>query len=265
MANVKIKNEDSPYIFSIPHSGELLTSEMEWQLTPKAWEFLPNTDWHLNELYSFLRHYKVSMISTPYSRYVVDVNRPASANKFGNYRDSLVYETNTWDEEIYDLKPTEEELDRRIERYHKSYHVELEALIIEKVKKFGKVYLIDLHSFMGPISADVCIGNRHGVTCSADFFTKVYDAFNSETFEVVKNDVFVGGYITKSYAIEDVVETVQIELGYSTYIEASDLDIASVPRKNTTLFYETAYRLERVMENLGIEKKDKSIFGGMFG
>ncbi|CAA6816661.1 MAG: N-formylglutamate amidohydrolase [uncultured Sulfurovum sp.] len=265
MSDIKIKNEDSPYIFSFPHSGELLTSEMEWQLTPKAWEFLPNTDWYLNELYSFLKYYKVNMISTPHSRYVVDVNRSLTANKFGNYRDSIVYETNSWDEEIYALKPTSEEVERRIERYYKPYHEALEALIIEKVKKFGKVYLIDLHAFMGPITADVCLGNRNGTTCSNAFFTQIFDAFKSENFDVVKNDVFIGGYITQSYAVEEVVESVQIELGYSNYIEASELNVPKVPQKNTTLFYETADRLERVIQALGIEKKDKSLFGGMFG
>ena len=265
MSDIKVKNEDSPYIFSIPHSGELLTSEMEWQLMPQAFKFMPNVDWHLNELYDFLKHYKVSMISTPHSRYVVDVNRPLSANKFGNYRNSIVYETNTWDEKIYALDPTEEEIARRIERYYKPYHEALEALIIEKVTKFGKVYLLDLHSFMGPISADVCLGNRNGTSCSEELFYTLYNAFRKEKFDVVKNDVFIGGYITKSYAIEEVVETIQIELHYSTYIEEFDLDVLQVPAKNTTPFYETATKLERIMQALGIEKKDKSLFGGMFG
>jgi len=265
MSDIKIKTEDSPYIFSIPHSGQLLTLEMEWQLTPEAYKFLPNVDWYLNELYGFLKHYKVNIISTPHSRYVVDVNRSLSANKFGNYRDSIVYETNTCNEAIYALKPSEEEITRRIERYYKPYHAELEALIIDKVKRFGKVYLIDLHSFMGPISADVCLGNRNGTTCSEAFFTKLYDAFSRDNFETVKNDLFIGGYITKSYAVKDVVESVQVELNYNNYIEAADLNVAKIPEKNRALFYETADRLESVMQLLGIEKKDKSLFGGMFG
>jgi len=78
--HIRIKNEDSPYIFSFPHSGERLTSEMKRELTPRALGFLPNVDWYLNELYAFLEAYNVNIISTPYSRYVVDVNRPPSAN-----------------------------------------------------------------------------------------------------------------------------------------------------------------------------------------
>ena len=264
MNDINVKKSDSPYIFSFPHSGEILTSEMQWQLSPEAWKFLPNVDWHLNELYAFLQHYKVNIISTPHSRYVVDVNRPLDSERLGNYRRSLIYDTSTWDEKIYDLKPNEEEIERRIERYYKPYHEELQALIEEKVRAFGKVYLIDMHSFMGPITADVCIGNRYNSTSSEVFIDKIYDAFNSEGFSSVKNDVFIGGYITKSYAIKDIVETVQIELRYTNYIEPYDLDVRHAPRKNTKLFYETAHKLENVIEKMGIEKRDKGVFAGMF-
>ena len=254
MNTLYLKEENSPYIFTFPHSGENLTSDMPWQLTPEAQKFLPNVDWHLNELYGFLKKYKVNILSTPHSRYVVDVNRPPDAQKFGNYRRSLVYNTNTWDEEIYAIPPNDEELERRIKRYYEPFHRELEILITKKVKEFGKVYLIDLHSFMGPISEDVCLGNRHNSTCSEAFLERVYGAFSAEGFETVKNKVFIGGYITKSYAVKEVVEALQIELRYTNYIEAQDLDVRQVPRKETNLFQETSFRLERVFEKIGIEK-----------
>jgi len=254
MNTLYLKEESSPYIFTFPHSGENLTSDMPWQLTPEAQKFLPNVDWHLNELYGFLKKYNVNILSTPHSRYVVDVNRPPDAQKFGNYRRSLVYSTNTWDEEIYAIPPNDDELERRIKRYYEPFHRELEILITKKVKEFGKVYLIDLHSFMGPISEDVCLGNRHNSTCSEAFLERVYGAFSTEGFETVKNKVFIGGYITKSYAVQEVVEALQIELRYTNYIEPQDLDVRQVPRKETNLFEETSFRLERVFEKIGIEK-----------
>jgi N-formylglutamate amidohydrolase len=256
MNDIYLKEESSPYIFTFPHSGEKLTSDMPWQLTPEAQKFLPNVDWHLNELYGFLKKYNVNIVSTAHSRYVVDVNRPPNAEKFGNYRRSLVYSTNTWDEEIYAIPPNDEEIDRRIKRYYEPFHQELEILITKKVKEFGKVYLIDLHSFMGPISEDVCLGNRQNSTCSEAFLEKVYGAFDAEGFETVKNKVFIGGYITKSYAVKEVVEALQIELRYTNYIEPQDLDVRQVPRKETNLFQETAFRLERVFEKIGIEKSE---------
>ena len=41
-------------------------------------EFLPLADWHVAELYDFAREMGASMIIANYSRYVIDVNRPAS-------------------------------------------------------------------------------------------------------------------------------------------------------------------------------------------
>jgi len=254
MNDIYVRELSSPYIFTIPHSGERLIREMDWQLTPEAKKFLPNVDWHLNELYGFLEKYNVNIVSPSYSRYVVDVNRPADAEPFGNYRRSVVYSTNTWDEEIYAIPPSEEDVKRRIKRYHKPFHDELEALVTRKVQEFGKVYLIDLHSFMGPISEEVCLGNRHNATCSEAFLEKVYSAFDKEGFETVRNKVFIGGYISKSYAVKDVVECLQIELRYTNYLESEDLDVRVVPRKNTNLFQEASVRLEMVFEKVGVEK-----------
>ena len=256
MNDISVIKANSPYIFSFPHSGEMLTGDMEWILNAQAQKFLPNIDWYLLDLYGFLKGYNVNIVSTPHSRYVIDVNRPPDAQKLGNYRRSLVYDTNTWDEEIYDIKPTEEEIDRRIRRYYDPYHQELEQLIAEKIAEFGKVYLIDMHSFMGPIEDDVSLGNRNNMTSSEEFIDKFYDAFEEEGFATVKNKVFIGGYITKSYTIKDMVETLQIELRYTNYIEPHELDVRHAPTKNSTLFFETAYRLERVFERIGIEKND---------
>ena len=252
MQNITVKEEHSPYIFSFPHSGQRLTDEMERKLLAEAKEFLPNCDWHLNELFAFLNNYKVNIISTPYSRYLIDVNRPPSAEKLGNYRRSLVYSTNTWDEEIYAKLPIQEEIDYRIQCYYEPYHEKLQSLVDKKIKEFGKVYLIDIHSFMGPITQEVCLGNRYNATSSEAFIDRFYEAFESENFEVVKNNVFIGGHITKSYTVENMVETLQIELRYTNYIEEHELDVRSVPSKDSKLFCEMAVRLERVMMGMGI-------------
>ena len=95
MNDIRVKEASSPYIFSFPHSGQMLTREMEFQLTPEAFKFLPNVDWHLEELYGFLEKYKVNIISTPHSRYVVDINRPHELDvwKAPRLDSNLFYET----------------------------------------------------------------------------------------------------------------------------------------------------------------------------
>jgi len=107
---------------------------------------------------------------------------------------------------------------------------------------------------MEPIEEDVALGNRNNTTSSEALIDRFYEAFTSEGFNTVKNRVFIGGYITKSYAIKDMVETLQIELRYTNYIEPHELDKRQTPTIGTTLFYETVFRLERVFKKAGIYK-----------
>lgn len=90
---------------------------------------MPNMDWHLNELYGFLENSKANIISTSKSRYVIDVNRAPDINLFGNFRSSLIYDRNTWGEEIYAKPPTESELNTRVKKYYIPYHEALDEMV----------------------------------------------------------------------------------------------------------------------------------------
>ena len=62
-----------PAVISIPHSGTYLTQQMKQNLKPDI--VLPNTDWYLPVLYSFLQQLGYTVIVNHTSRYVADVNR----------------------------------------------------------------------------------------------------------------------------------------------------------------------------------------------
>ena len=62
---------NTPLLVSMPHSGLQLTAEVENCLTDKA-KKLPDTDWFIPELYSFLDELGVASIRANYSRYVID-------------------------------------------------------------------------------------------------------------------------------------------------------------------------------------------------
>ena len=65
----------SPLLVSMPHSGLQLTPSVANTLIPEALA-LPDTDWHIPQLYDFLESMGVSVIKANYSRYVIDLNRP---------------------------------------------------------------------------------------------------------------------------------------------------------------------------------------------
>ncbi|STV95944.1 N-formylglutamate deformylase [Klebsiella michiganensis] len=65
-----------PLLVSMPHPGTLLTPEVAQGLTPRA-KRLEDTDWHIPLLYQTIADMGASTLCARYSRYVVDINRPA--------------------------------------------------------------------------------------------------------------------------------------------------------------------------------------------
>ena len=65
----------APIIVSFPHSGTYLPSEIAARMTDVA-RTVPDTDWHVPRLYSFLEAMGASRIEATHSRFVTDLNRP---------------------------------------------------------------------------------------------------------------------------------------------------------------------------------------------
>ncbi|MEM6451552.1 MAG: N-formylglutamate amidohydrolase [Cyanobacteria bacterium P01_D01_bin.105] len=116
----------------------------------------------------------------------------------------------------------------RIDQYYKPYHQELTRLLNNAIAQHGKVYLLDLHSFMGLITDDVCLGDANGTTCSEQLINAVAERFSQSGYGVVKNKVFSGGHITRHYGHQPNVEALQIELRYPTYMPAHLLSAQTV-------------------------------------
>ncbi len=161
-----------PVLANLPHSGLFVPDVIRGQLTEVHQNFLPHQDWHLDRLYDFLPALGITMLQATHSRYVVDLNRSLKPPYFGNFWRSVVSEKTAFNVPLYATRPTPEDVEQRLEDYYRPYHAGLEAQIDQLVEHFGKVYLLDLHSFSGPITDDICLGNANGKSCS-DFFIRV--------------------------------------------------------------------------------------------
>lgn len=126
--------------------------------------------------------------------------------------------------------------------------------INDVLKKRGRVYLLDLHSFYIQSKSDIVLGTRYGKTCSEQFLHIVYSAFVQEGFTVKVDEIGLrGGYITYHYASMENVETIQIEIRYTAYIENRFFGEEFLPKINYELFEKTQNRLKKVFT--GIKKK----------
>lgn len=65
-----------PLLISMPHAGVRLTPAVEAGLIPAA-KSLPDTDWHIPQLYDFAEELGASTLAAEYSRFVIDLNRPS--------------------------------------------------------------------------------------------------------------------------------------------------------------------------------------------
>jgi N-formylglutamate deformylase len=224
-------------VANLPHSGVFVPDDIAEQFTSEHLQALPNSDWHLDRLYQSLPDLGITVIQATHSRYVVDLNRQAKEPIFGNFWTSVIPETTAFGKPIYKTQPSREHLEERIQKYYFPYHEKLRAILQDKVDEFGKVYLLDLHSFFGLITEDIDLGNAKGSSCSELLISSVEKSFLSKGYNVVRNKQFTGGYITRHYSQMPGVDTLQIEVRYPVYLNENQLDKLKLPDWEVPEFY----------------------------
>lgn len=223
------KADPSPIVANIPHSGLAMPLEIAQTLHHSYQRYLPHQDWHLDQLYDFLPELGITVLQAIYSRYVVDLNRAAQEPFLGSFWQSTIPDKTAFNMPLYRIRPSETQIRDRIDQFYSPYHQQLEALLTQMIQQFGYVYLLDLHSFGGPIEDDVCLGNVNGESCSEFLIATVESAFLSQDYQVVRNKVFNGGHITRHYGQMPQVEALQIELRYPTYLNEKQLKQNTIP------------------------------------
>ncbi len=219
------------------------------QFTPEHLASLPNTDWHLGTLYNFLPALGVTVLQATHSRYVVDLNRRISEPLLGSFFSSVIAERTGMNKPIYQVAPDLQELQQRVQQFYLPYHEKLEELLDLNIQRFGKVYLLDLHSFFGPFQGHVIdLGDGRGQSCSEFLVACVEHHFRAEGYTTARNSPFSGGYITKRYGQKAGVESLQIEVRYHVYLGEGQLDKAEPPEakvfqmKTAQVTFQTIFR-----------------------
>ena len=234
-----------PLLVSVPHDGCHLPGEMEALMTETG-KALPDTDWHVAELYAFVRELGASMLVANYSRYVVDLNRSADDEVL--YPGQLVTglcPTHTFaGDPIY-----EEEIKidtaRRVEQYWQPYHRQIDATLAAIHEQHGYALLWDAHSipsevprlFEGQLPA-LNIGTNDGASCDPRIEQAVAKVAESSDYSNVVNGRFRGGYITRHYGAPDAgVHAVQLEIAQRVYMDeaATTYDAAKAAQLRATL------------------------------
>jgi N-formylglutamate deformylase len=225
---------DSPLLVSVPHDGRLLPPDIAARMTPEALD-IPDTDWHVGQLYDFCKDLNASMVVATHSRYVVDLNRSMSDEALyeGQVSTGLCPALSFGGAAIYGDTSvvTESEKERRVVDYWQPYHEKIAQRLQQLKDRFGYALLWDAHSipsrvpslFPGEL-AELNIGTNNGESCPRDIRAAVAAVAAASPYSAVLDGRFRGGFITRRYGSpEEGQYAIQLELAQRCYMNEDSL------------------------------------------
>lgn len=213
---------DSVYI--PPHvMPQFAVSEAELQH-----ELLLMTDHHTHDLFG-AGHCPNQVVRANVSRLVVDVERFADdAMEPMSVRGMGVIYTKTANQELLRQKLSEDARKALLENYYHPHHTRLEAMVEEKLARFGQCLVLDCHSFpssplpyepnQDPVRPDICIGTDPFHTPDS-LRGSFVSAFEAAGYKVRLDSPFSGALVPlKHYRKDPRVKAVMVEINRSLYM-----------------------------------------------
>lgn len=229
-SNFEIERRDGPIVISIPHLGRHIPEELRGRYSEEALS-LEDTDWHLDLFYDFAGQLGATVIKATVSRYVIDLNRPATGETLypGMITTSLCPTETFRGMPIYRPggEPDQAEVSRRIEIYWRPYHEALKAELARLRLVHSSVLLWDAHSiasmlprlFSGKLP-DFNFGTSDGDSCHESIIAGAVNAVRNSQWSWVVNGRFKGGFITRRYGSpKSGVHAIQLEMCQSLYMD----------------------------------------------
>ena len=219
-----------PVLVSFPHNSSIIPASILNAMT-SAGQSSADTDWFLDRLYDLPELENAHKLIAGFSRYVVDLNRPADNQSLypGQTTTGLIPETRFDGEPIYlEAAPGTDEINQRIEQIWRPYHQQLASTLNEIRKQFGFAVLIEAHSIKSHVPMlfegrlpDFNVGTNHGNSCEHDLQNQIVSVLeNQGDYSHVVNGRFIGGYITRHFGKPDAqIHAIQFELSQDTYLD----------------------------------------------
>ncbi|MDZ5604146.1 N-formylglutamate deformylase [Pseudomonas sp. RP23018S] len=219
-----------PLLISMPHAGLKLTPAVRDGLVEPALG-LPDTDWHMPQLYDFVRGLGASVLAGQYSRFVIDLNRPEDdAPLYAGATTGLYPATLFTGEPLFKAgqEPSAEARSTYLAHIWRPYHQALQGELARLRAEFGYALLWDAHSIRSVIPhlfdgqlPDFNLGTFNGASCDAELAEQLRSlCADAQGCTHALNGRFKGGHITRHYGDPaQHIHAVQLELSQRTYME----------------------------------------------
>jgi N-formylglutamate deformylase len=221
----------APLLISLPHDGVELPPELQPRLT-EAGLRVADTDWHVGRLYEpIARRLGASLLRPRWSRYLIDLNRPADGVPLypGRRETGLCPLVSFADEALYlpGEAPTVAEVQARVTQYWRPYHDALANELARLRGRFERVLLWEGHSirsvcpmfFEGRLP-DYNLGTAAGHSAAPELASQLLAVLARHPHPHVLDGRFQGGYITRHFgAPAQGVHAVQLELTQASYMD----------------------------------------------
>jgi N-formylglutamate deformylase len=227
---LEIRRGEAPLVVSFPHTGTDIPPEIEAHLV-SPWLARQDADWWIHRLYDFARDLDATLVRTPVSRSVIDVNRdPSGASLYPGQATTELCPTTTFDGEPLYAGPVPDsaEIARRRAVWFEPYHAALTAELDRLQSRHGKVVLYDAHSIRSQVPRlfegqlpNFNIGTHSGASCDPALTAAVEAACDATgQWSRVTNGRFKGGWTTRHYGQpQHGVHAIQMELACRGYMD----------------------------------------------
>jgi N-formylglutamate amidohydrolase len=212
----------SPLVVSVPHAGTLIPEAELHRYALSSEVLAADVDLFVDRLYAEAPALGATLISTPVSRFVVDLNRfeddlcpsvvlgssrNTAAGYYGNR--GVIWGVSTRGESIYRLPLPREVHEARIAAFYAPYHALLAAELERARATFGFAILLDAHSMPSVAKA-----------AHTDAGERRADIWQEQGRTVALNKPYRGGAITRRYGRpSEGIHAIQLELNRGLYMD----------------------------------------------
>lgn len=236
-----------PVIFASPHSGQFYPEHFVDVLQVPLLDLRRTEDAFVDELFNVGRAQTGTRIFANYARTYVDLNRDARELDPRMFADGVPRTSGlpsarvkaglgclpriaASGREIYDAPLPQSEGAWRLDHVYDGYHDCLNALIVDLLKSWSDIVLIDCHSMPSTQPGrgalpDIVLGDRFGSSCNGRLTRLVERAFRRHGLSVGRNAPYAGGYTTRKYGRpRRGVHALQIEINRSLYMDERQVE-----------------------------------------